>query len=200
MYFDSIQSFQGALNPQQQEIEDQIPKFTNITPFVQMSMVHTPITEDLTIDKNPSRTAAFTAYCRALAAHDERTEIKGPDSLAELFVPEEMKRSFFNKETIKNSTQMLSSFYGLLIARTSFFDNLFKNALIENIPQIVFLGAGYDTRAFRFKDSVGTTTIFELDTPPTQKRKLAILSKADIDIPKNLKQLSVNLKTDNFDQ
>ena len=32
----------------------------------------------------------------------------------------------------------------LMIARTAFYDGLFKDALNNNFPQIVLLGAGYD--------------------------------------------------------
>jgi O-methyltransferase involved in polyketide biosynthesis len=36
-----------------------------------------------------------------------------------------------------------------MLARTVFFDNVFIDALNQNLPQIVLLGAGYDTRAYR---------------------------------------------------
>jgi O-methyltransferase involved in polyketide biosynthesis len=42
---------------------------------------------------------------------------------------------------------------------------------VENYPQIVFLGAGYDTRPYRFKDSIKQTEIFELDVPTKQQIK-----------------------------
>jgi methyltransferase (TIGR00027 family)/uncharacterized protein (TIGR02118 family) len=199
LYFDSIQSFQGAFSPQQQEIEQQIPKFTDIKPVVQISMVHSSVTQDNAIENSPSRTAVFTAYCRALAAKDERSEIRGPDSTAELFVPEEMRRSFSNREIINSSIRMISPLYGLLIARTLFYDALFTKALSDRIPQIVFLGAGYDTRSYRFQDKLGNTTIYELDSSPTQKRKLEIVSKSKIDIPRQIKYIPVNFKTDTIE-
>ena len=59
-----------------------------------------------------------------------------------------------------------------MLARTAFFDNLFIDALNKNIPQIVLLGAGYDTRAYRFADLNNATKIFELDIAPTQNRKM----------------------------
>ena len=57
------------------------------------------------------------------------------------------------------------------IARTTFFDNIFIDALNKNIPQIVLLGAGYDTRAYRFAEINNTTKIIELDIETTQNRK-----------------------------
>ena len=58
-----------------------------------------------------------------------------------------------------------------LIARTAYIDAIFKQSLLENIPQIVFLGAGYDTRTYRFRELIKETNIFELDIKPTQQRK-----------------------------
>jgi len=40
------------------------------------------------------------------------------------------------------------------------------------MSQIVSLGAGYDGRAYRFKDLAGDTRIFEFDARPTQVRKM----------------------------
>ena len=66
--------------------------------------------------------------------------------------------------------------YEFMIERTAFFDQIVRDALVRNLPQIVFLGAGYDTRPYRFKDLVLDTRIFELDAPPTQFRKRKVLS------------------------
>jgi methyltransferase (TIGR00027 family) len=94
---------------------------------------------------------------------------------------------------------MISPLYGLLIARTLFYDALFTKALSDRIPQIVFLGAGYDTRSYRYQDKIGKTTIYELDTAPTQKRKLEIVSKSKINIPRQIKYVPINFKTNNLE-
>jgi len=73
-----------------------------------------------------------------------------------------------------------------VITRTAYFDRLFVTALNKGIPQIVLLGAGYDSRAYRFAKLIQDTKIFELDIAPTQDRKKKCLQKANIDIPKQL--------------
>src|ERR1035437_3798372 len=40
----------------------------------------------------PSQSALVVALCRALAARDEREEIRGPDYMADVFLPEDSKR------------------------------------------------------------------------------------------------------------
>jgi methyltransferase (TIGR00027 family) len=70
-----------------------------------------------------------------------------------------------------------------ILARTRFIDDCLEEALIDGIQQLVILGAGYDTRAFRFRALKEKVTVFELDYPTTQKRKLEKIQRyMDVDI------------------
>ncbi|HEX2953705.1 MAG TPA: SAM-dependent methyltransferase, partial [Bacillota bacterium] len=146
----------------------------------------------------PSQTAMLVAFCRALAAKDEREEIKGPDDLAELFLTEEGRQPLINKSSRTWAIQNLvtAPLYGYFMARTAYLDQVFKESLAAEIPQIVLLGAGYDTRAYRYRDLIRRTRIFELDIAPTQKQKQETLKKADIEIPAAVVFVSVNFKQD----
>lgn len=94
------------------------------------------------------------------------------------------------KKVRANTTEKLDSFLpGMteyMIARTIYFDRLFLDALQQQTPQIVLLGAGYDTRPYRFAGSNQGTSIFELDSPPTQDRKVRCLKKARIRTPESV--------------
>lgn len=59
-----------------------------------------------------------------------------------------------------------------ILARTRFIDDRLEAAIAGGIQQLVILGAGYDTRAFRFSALNKSVAVFELDHPTTQKRKL----------------------------
>ena len=152
------------------------------------------------VDHQPSGTALATATMRALAAHDERKEIRGPDYLAETFLTEDrrsiLKDSAKRQWVLKN--KITPGAYEFMIARTAFFDAVVKQALGENVPQLVFLGAGYDTRPYRFRDVIQRTRIFELDAPPTQQRKQKLLEQASIPIPAQLAFVPVNFNIDNL--
>lgn len=78
---------------------------------------------------------------------------------------------------LKKLHKIVPGGYEYITARTKHFDHLFKVALEENIPQIIFLGAGYDTRAIRFKKFIQHTKIFELDAPTTQQHKKSFFIK-----------------------
>jgi methyltransferase (TIGR00027 family) len=59
--------------------------------------------------------------------------------------------------------------FAYLGARTCFFDQFVADALDEGIHQVVVLGAGYDSRAWRFARP--GVTFYEVDLPATQADK-----------------------------
>jgi methyltransferase (TIGR00027 family) len=173
-----------------------------IDPFGNILGLYGPVIEEEkkdTVEKQPTDIAYTAAFSRAYSAADDR--FKGTDYLAELFITKDSKNKLkdrASREWIRRNF-FSPGFYEYFIARTAFFDDAFKNALSENIPQIVILGAGYDTRAYRFKDLLNGTRIFELDVYPAQARKKEILKKADIQIPENVSFVNINFERDNIE-
>lgn len=171
-----------------------------IDPFGNVIGLSDKLSKDkpISVADQPSESALTVAFCRALAAKDEREEIRGGDDLAELFLPEDRRRllqdSASREWIIKNLAT--PELYGYFLARTAYIDHVFTQALRENIPQIVFLGAGYDSRAYRFKSLINDTRIFELDSRPTQQRKLTLLARANVSIPDQVTLAPINFKTE----
>ena len=135
------------------------------------------------VERKPSETARGTALLRTIANKEFDDEKLGSDYLAEYFLPFLLKiliKAKGIRARVKNKIPL--GMYEYLIARTAYFDNLFVNALNKNIPQIVLLGAGYDTRAYRFAKLNNSTKIIELDAPTTQNRKKKCLGKSKIEI------------------
>jgi methyltransferase (TIGR00027 family) len=150
------------------------------------------------VENQPSESALTVAFCRALAALEERAELRGPDYLAELFLTEDRRRPLRDRTSREWVIQKLVTpeLYGYFRARTIYLDDIFEQALRENLPQIVFLGAGYDTRAYRFRELIQETRIFELDIQPTQQRKKELLQQANVRIPDQLTFVPTNFKTE----
>lgn len=135
----------------------------------------------------PSSTALFTALRRALAHRSFHNEQFGPDHLAEVFLPAHF-RFFLRFERVRQNgwrklDAAMPGMSAYVIARTAWLDHLFVGALHRGIPQIVILGAGYDTRPYRFASLDTNTTIYELDAPATQDRKRQCLKAARIPMP-----------------
>ena len=148
------------------------------------------------VDARPSESALTVAFCRALAAHEAREDVRGPDTLAELFVAEESRKSLRDPAARQWIIDKFGGTYEFFIARTAYGDRIFHSALRDGTPQIVLLGAGYDTRTYRFRDSIRSTRVFELDTAPTQQRKRRILGEAGWPEPEQLTYVPINFETE----
>jgi methyltransferase (TIGR00027 family) len=153
---------------------------------------------DVSSEKQPSGTAMATAFLRALAAHDPRPQVRGCDTLAEIFLPEEQRKPLHDSTAhawvLQN--RITPGAYEFMLARTAFFDRIVEQALQGNIGQMVFLGAGYDSRPYRFADLIRDTTLFELDMQPTQQRKQECLRQAGVPIPGQVRFVPVDFNTD----
>jgi methyltransferase (TIGR00027 family) len=158
------------------------------------------MSEKNSLEKQASGTAMATAFMRALASHDPRKEIRGNDYLAEIFLEEEQKRPLKDPaiRTWVMKNKIAPGAYEFMIARTAFFDRIVEEALKENIEQVVLLGAGYDSRPYRFGRFIQDTKIFELDAGPTQQRKRRCLQQAEISIPEGVSFVPINFEKDNL--
>ncbi len=157
---------------------------------------------DKNVEQKPSETALFAALRRTIANKEFKNDRFGPDDLAEYFLPPHFRFFLRFKRIRANTKNKLNRFLpGLneyMIARTAYFDRLFVATLSNKTPQIVLLGAGYDSRAYRFANSNHDTRVFELDIAPTQDRKKECLRKARIDIPKHVTFVPLNFNQESL--
>jgi methyltransferase (TIGR00027 family) len=65
---------------------------------------------------------------------------------------------------------------GGIICRTRYIDDALNDALTEHLDQVVILGAGFDTRAYRIP-GIDETRVFEVDHPTTQAWKQTCLNR-----------------------
>jgi methyltransferase (TIGR00027 family) len=63
-----------------------------------------------------------------------------------------------------------------VVARTKLIDDTIAGSFDEHIEQVVILGAGFDSRAYRLP-SLRRVTVFEVDHPDTQAAKRAVLAR-----------------------
>lgn len=62
------------------------------------------------------------------------------------------------------------------LCRHRFIDDHLLRAVADGIEQVVILGAGYDTRAYRFASEIGDRSVFEVDLAPLSRRKARIVA------------------------
>ncbi len=150
----------------------------------------------------PSASALNVARCRAIAAHETRAAIRGNDTLAEVFLDEAARASLRDPLKFPFILNKLAEFspgsYEYFIARTAYLDNVVATALRAQIPQLVFLGAGYDTRAYRFSALLTHTRVFELDEPNTQAHKRSMLEDAQVAISPQIAYVPINFNNESL--
>jgi methyltransferase (TIGR00027 family) len=83
---------------------------------------------------------------------------------------------------------------GFLLARERYIDDVLKDYLDQGLPQLVILGAGYDSRAYRFT-LPEDVKIFEVDHPDTQIDKLEKVSKIFRKVPEQVRYVPVDFNT-----
>jgi methyltransferase (TIGR00027 family) len=152
------------------------------------------------IEGKPSNTALWTSLMRAFSTKENNEKIQGRDNIASVFLPEDQINGLqdVNARKIIKEKYFVPGVYEYVIARTKIFDHFFNEALDEKVDQIVFLGAGYDSRSYRFRDRLGTTKVFELDIPVTQNHKKKCLSNASIEIPAQVSFVPINFNSESI--
>jgi methyltransferase (TIGR00027 family) len=80
-----------------------------------------------------------------------------------------------------------------VVARTRLIDDLITAALDDDIEQVVILGAGFDSRAYRLS-RLAAIDIFEVDHPDTQVAKQDALKRVLPSAPRHVRFVAVDFK------
>lgn len=82
-----------------------------------------------------------------------------------------------------------------IIARIRYFDDLIRKSIDEGLEQLVILGAGYDTRAYRIEGlQKGKIKVFEIDHPGTQNFKIQKIRQLFGSIPQNVVHVPIDFE------
>ena len=81
-----------------------------------------------------------------------------------------------------------------VVARHRFIDDALAAALSGPVAQVVLLGAGYDSRAWRFAEAFAGRPVFEVDHPATQARKARLA--AHLPPAPNLRRVPIDFQTE----
>jgi methyltransferase (TIGR00027 family) len=151
----------------------------------------------MSLNEKISETAMAITSLRALSNYETDATVRCHDRFAEIFLPEDRQaalKTLGSREMIRQ--KIPRGMYEYVIARTKYLDGVFVDAINNSIEQIVFLGAGFDSRPYRFHALITNTMIFELDMKPTQDHKLGCLRNNNVDIHDNISFIPLNFETD----
>jgi methyltransferase (TIGR00027 family) len=149
----------------------------------------------------PSDTAEAMAAARAFGSHIYHREHILEDPYAERFLGTRFSALYrvvrsvdvepLNLGLASLYDRMLPGSIGWVLTRHRYFDDTIGEAVQKGAKQVVFVGAGYDSRVFRQKALEGVK-VFEIDHPDTQARKKKIVQQIFGQLPKNVEYLSLD--------
>lgn len=153
--------------------------------------------------KGSSKMAELIALHRVAESRKPEGERICYDPYAVYFVdPETLAFAASNPEKAKEMSEHYERLFpGLansIRARVRYFDDFVKSSLDEGLEQLVILGAGYDTRAYRIEGLKGKVRVFEVDHPDTQSVKTKKVKEIFGFLPGHVTYVQVDFETDNF--
>jgi methyltransferase (TIGR00027 family) len=157
------------------------------------------------LSSGPSKTCLYVAAGRALGAREPDQSIRNPDYLAERLLGPEERALVADQAVVqaleldfaeaRKNIEALSSAI-MMIIRTRFIEERLEQAIRDGVSQVVILGAGFDTRAYRLTELLKNTRVFEVDQPSTQEYKKRRVREAGIAVPSNLTYVAVDFRHD----
>jgi len=144
------------------------------------------------------------ALSRAIETRKPPGERVCSDSFAELFLSGKYKWLLPGR-VLRNAVVQLieAQFVGhhnYVIARTRYFDDVVAECLADKHEQIVILGAGFDSRAYRFADRLQGVAVFEVDHPATSEIKRSKIQDILGSAPANVVYVPVDFNVDKLSE
>lgn len=155
-------------------------------------------------DRDPIRMAIQIAGLRAAETHLPESEREFQDPYAEYFLPEDARQSLKDTAAVKAQLagyeKMLPGVNGSIVARIKFIDDALTKALNNGFSQVVILGAGFDTRAYRLAADNRDLRFFEVDHPTTQRVKVDAIERIFGRLPDQVVYVPLVIGGDSLEQ
>ena len=149
------------------------------------------------------KTAYVAAYARLIEQYQPIELRLFNDSLVKKFFSNYicymMKFSVLRKILIFMYNTSAVGLLGLQVCRTKYIDDILKKAINEGIKQIVILGTGFDTRAYRIP-GINEIKVFEVDLPIILDKKQGIIRKCIGEIPNNVIFTPIDFNVQKLDE
>jgi len=140
------------------------------------------------------------ALSRAIETRKPAAERICSDPLAERFLGTKYRMLLWGRP-LRDAVEGLierrfAGHHYYVIARTRYFDDVLQQRLAAGAEQLVILGAGYDSRPYRFADQLVGAQVFEVDHPATSTAKQAKVRALVGTLPANVAYVAVDFTVD----
>jgi methyltransferase (TIGR00027 family) len=158
--------------------------------------------------KGPSQTAEYAAAGRAIESIKPEDERICYDPYAIHFIGKEFLRYFEllsrNPESAKaimgQFERLYPGVYNSTVARVRYFDDFVRTSAENGLEQLVILGSGYDTRAYRIEKLIENVKVYEVDHPDTQSVKMEKIKEIFGSLPDHVAYVPVDFGTEYLGQ
>lgn len=152
----------------------------------------------------PSFTAEIDAVIRAIETEKPESERLCYDPFAESFIGTTSRFIGMFPPLKKLALLYLEKKHPFILdcipARTRFIDDYVNDRIDDDIQQLIILGAGYDSRAYRIEKLKNKVTVFEVDHPATQKLKIEKVKKILDPLPGNVIYVPIDFNREKLQQ
>jgi methyltransferase (TIGR00027 family) len=147
----------------------------------------------------PSRTAELVCLARAGEALRPAARRIVDDPYARLFLRPMAQSLLGGRRAPLPLALGPSELTTFVLCRHRAIDDWLERALAGGVEQVVVLGAGYDTRAWRFAEALGGRPVWEVDFPATARRKESLARRHAGELPATtLHRVAVDFERQSF--
>jgi len=153
-----------------------------------------------------SRTALAVTLWRARESHRSATSRLFEDELASVFLDRRLRWALrLSRLPLVGGIvpwSLIDGHWtgsrGTVVVRTRYIDDTLTAALATGVEQVVILGAGFDSRAYRIP-GIGRTRVFEVDHPMTQAAKRTAVARQLGALPAHVTFVPIDFSTHTLD-
>jgi methyltransferase (TIGR00027 family) len=156
----------------------------------------------------PSKTSILAASLRAIGAKNPDAELRNPDDLAIRFLGAKERGLLTDfpmaalDRDYEGALELLSpqdrASVTTMFIRTKHMDGALDGALADGMRQVVILGAGFDSRGYRFRDRLQGIRFLEVDYGPTQEHKKQRVRAILGALPKDVQYVPMDFTKDDL--
>lgn len=151
------------------------------------------------IKKESSKTAEEVALVRIGESQKPEDERICYDPMAIYFISQETLQLLQKNPNMQKEKEVIyRGVANSVVARVRYFDDFLEKCMGEGLEQMVILGAGYDTRAYRIEGIKENVKVFEVDHPGTQNVKIEKLKEILGYLPDHVKYVSVDFENESL--
>lgn len=153
-----------------------------------------------------SKTCIYVAAGRAIGAREPDPSVRNPDDLVEKLLGD--ARTFALDHPVVRALDLdyveamktldVVGNVRMMTVRTRFIDEALQRAVGAGATQVVILGAGFDTHAYRFQDLLSQARVFEVDRTATQALKKQRVNEVLGAPPPNLTYVAIDFQREDL--